>query len=149
MMERSHISAGMVSGKRCAGRLETHVVDRVKEKGTCDDRQHSRITGQLYDSRTFGDQLGILGLLSVFGRLREGVRGIELVSAQHGNPDLMARPLSLCLIGSEKVNPFSGGMPAPNHAIMECRLSLGSLKSSASQDKTVIADQQSSLLLRV
>lgn len=72
--------------------------------------KHSRIAGQLYDSRTFGDQLGILGLLSVFGRLREGVGGIELVSAQHGSPDLMARPLSLCLIGSEKVNPFSGGM---------------------------------------
>ena len=72
--------------------------------------KHSRILGQVYDTRTFGDPLGILGLISAFGSIWGESGDLELVSAQHSPPDLTERPLSLYLIGSEKVNAASGHM---------------------------------------
>lgn len=70
----------------------------------------SRILGQVYDERTFSDNLGILGLISAFGSFMfEGV-GIELVSAQYCNPNLKDRDVNLYLIASKKVNPLSGVM---------------------------------------
>lgn len=66
-----------------------------------------RITGQVYDGRTFGDQLGILGLLSVFGVLWGERKGVELISAQHAPPDLLAQNYNVYLIGSGKTNPHS------------------------------------------
>ncbi len=64
----------------------------------------SRIQGQVYDQRTFGDNLGIRGLISAFGLMLGEAEGVELISAQHSPPDLVDRPLSLYPIGSPKVN---------------------------------------------
>ncbi len=70
----------------------------------------SRILGQVYDERTFSDNLGILGLISALGSfMLEGV-GIELVSAQYCHPNLKDKDVNLYLIGSKKVNPLSGVM---------------------------------------
>lgn len=49
---------------------------------------HSRILGQVYDRRTFGDHMGILGLISAFGSMYGEANGIELISAQHAPPDV-------------------------------------------------------------
>lgn len=69
--------------------------------------KHSRIAGQVYDSRTFGDHLGILGLLSAFGAMWGERNGIELISAQHSPPHLLEHNYNLYLIGSEKANPHT------------------------------------------
>ncbi len=70
----------------------------------------SRILGQVYDRRTFGDNLGVLGLLSAFGAMMGETRGVELISAQYGPRDLIDADLNLYLIGSRKVNPIAGAM---------------------------------------
>lgn len=72
--------------------------------------KHSRILGQVFDSRTFGDHLGILGLITAQGALYGDAGGVELISAQHAPPDLLDRDINLYLIGSRKVNPWSGTM---------------------------------------
>lgn len=64
----------------------------------------SRIPGQPRDNRTFGDNLGILGLLSAFGSIFGERNEIELVSAQFCSDDLSKRDTNLFLIGSPKVN---------------------------------------------
>ena len=68
---------------------------------------HSRILGQVFDSRTFGDHLGILGLISAQGSIYGDANGLELISAQMRTPDLLERDINLYLIGSRKVNPWS------------------------------------------
>lgn len=70
----------------------------------------SRIQGQVFDSRTFGDHLGILGLITAHGLIYGDASGIELISAQHAPPNLLKRDINLYLIGSHKVNPWSGEM---------------------------------------
>lgn len=70
----------------------------------------SRIKGQLYDHRTFGDNLGVRGLMSAFGSIFGETEGVELISAQYGPPDLLKRDVNLYLIGSQKVNPTAGTM---------------------------------------
>jgi len=72
--------------------------------------KENRTWGQVYDARTFGDHLGILGLISAFGSIRGEGKGIELISAQHTPPDLLEQDLSLYLIGSKKINSASGKM---------------------------------------
>jgi len=63
----------------------------------------------LYDERTFGDYLGIVGLLSAFGSFTGEQGNVELISAQLYPKDLLAsRPVSLFLIGSPKINPATG-----------------------------------------
>ena len=89
--------------------------------------KHSRIQGQLYDRRTFGDNLGIVGLLSVFGKVFGEHGECELISALHtdvgplvrGKRDqeqpirgLAKQDVNLYLIGSKKVNELSGIMLA-------------------------------------
>ncbi len=69
--------------------------------------KNSRIQGQVFDSRTFGDHLGILGLISALGSIYGDATGVELVSAQHAPPDLLKRDINLYLIGSRRVNPFT------------------------------------------
>jgi hypothetical protein len=67
---------------------------------------NSRILGQVYDTKTFGDNLGILGLLSAFGSIMGEGRNVELISAQHSPPSFaMQYSGNLYLIGSDKVNP--------------------------------------------
>jgi len=63
----------------------------------------------LYDERTFGDYLGIVGLLSAFGSFTGEQGNVELISAQLYPKDLLAsRPVSLFLIGSPKSNRATG-----------------------------------------
>ncbi len=69
----------------------------------------SRIAGQICDRRTFGDNLGILGLISAFGPMLGGEgQNVALLSAQHCDPELWRKPRNLYLIGSGKVNPLAG-----------------------------------------
>lgn len=70
----------------------------------------SRMAGQVFDRRTFGDHLGIQGLLYAFGALRGDASGTELISAQYAPPDLLEFSVNLYLIGSRKVNPVCAGM---------------------------------------
>ena len=65
---------------------------------------YSHIPGQVYATRTFGDGLGILGLISAFAAVWGVGRSVELVSAQHSSPGLLKEPLNLYLMGSDKVN---------------------------------------------
>jgi len=58
-----------------------------------------------YDRRTYGDNLGILGLIAAFGAMKGEFSGVELISAQGSPPDLLSSPLNLYLIGSHRVNP--------------------------------------------
>lgn len=75
--------------------------------------RRSRITGQIFDRRTFGDNLGILGLISAFGPILGGEgQNVALLSAQHSDPKLWKKPNNLYLIGSTKVNPLAGRMLA-------------------------------------
>jgi len=87
--------------------------------------EQSRIQGQVYDTRTFGDHLGILGLTSAFGSMRGEGKRIELVSAQHSPPQLWKEPVSLYLIGSRKVNPITGMMMDKLQGDGEPKWSLG------------------------
>lgn len=65
----------------------------------------TRIRGQVWDQRTFGDNLGVLGLISAFGCILGEGGGVELVSGQYCPPDLQSRDYNLYLIGSPKSNP--------------------------------------------
>ena len=67
--------------------------------------KYSRVHGQVYDMRTFGDGLGILGLISAFASVWGVGRSVELVSGQHTPQELLEESLNLYLIGSDKVNP--------------------------------------------
>ncbi|MBN1542909.1 hypothetical protein JW992_12250 [candidate division KSB1 bacterium] len=67
----------------------------------------SRLKGQVYDERTFGDNLGILGLISAFGSIFGEKQGIELISAQYSPQKLEEWDVNLYLIGSRKVNPVT------------------------------------------
>lgn len=67
----------------------------------------TRIKGQVFDQRTYSDNLGILGLISAFGSLMGEREGIELLSAQYCDPTILERnDVNLYLIGSPKVNPI-------------------------------------------
>ena len=69
--------------------------------------QMGRIQGQVFDQRTYSDNLGILGLISAFGSLMGERKGIELLSAQFCDPEIPERDdVNLYLIGSPKVNPL-------------------------------------------
>jgi len=63
------------------------------------------IKDQVLDARTFGDNLGILGLISDFGSIFGEHTDVELVSGQYCAPRIFSQPLNLYLIGSHKVNP--------------------------------------------
>jgi hypothetical protein len=65
----------------------------------------TRIRGQVWDRRTFGDNLGVIGLISAFGCILGEGGGVELISAQYCTPDLPRQPYNLYLIGSPKSNP--------------------------------------------
>jgi hypothetical protein len=72
----------------------------------------SRIKGQVFDRRTFGDHIAMLGLISAFGLFYGNAKSLELISAQHSPPDLLDHDINLFLIGSEKTNPHSGQLLA-------------------------------------
>ena len=58
--------------------------------------------------RTFGDNIGIRGVLEAFGFLFGADSGVELISAQFAPPHLLEDAVSLYLVGSKKVNPLAG-----------------------------------------
>lgn len=64
-------------------------------------RTHSEDTRE---RRTYGDYLGVVGIVSAFGALlgQEGVP--ELVSAQHPHPAILEQDCNLYLIGSPRAN---------------------------------------------
>ena len=59
---------------------------------------------------TFGDNLGILGLITAFGSILGENPGVELLSAEHFPPEYLEIESNLYLIGSKKVNRVSGKM---------------------------------------
>lgn len=65
----------------------------------------SRIEGHAYEERTFGDNLGVRGLLSAFGAILGERAEVELISSQFHAPDILERDINLYCIGSRKVNP--------------------------------------------
>jgi hypothetical protein len=67
-------------------------------------------TGHPPDERTYGDNLGIKGLITAFAAISGEDSGIELASAQYCPPGLLKRPNSLYLIGAPDVNPATGEM---------------------------------------
>ena len=71
-------------------------------------KENPLLKGHVYDFRTFGDHLGILGLLSAFGSMWGEMKGVELISAQYAPEDLEQRDLNLYLIGSGRSNPVTG-----------------------------------------
>ena len=66
--------------------------------------------GNIFRRRTYGDDLGIVGLLSVFGSMWGDHRGLELISARHAPPELTCSDVNLYLIGSPKSTPQTGGL---------------------------------------
>ncbi len=66
--------------------------------------RRSRIPGAPRDRRTFGDNLGILGLVSAFGSIFGETNGIELVSGQYCSPEVPAGEHNLYVIGSPRAN---------------------------------------------
>ncbi|REJ87066.1 MAG: hypothetical protein DWQ34_03490 [Planctomycetota bacterium] len=72
-----------------------------------EDQQRQNL-GSQYHHRTFGDYLGIRGLLGAFGSLMGESSTAELISAQFVPPGLKDADVNLYLIGSKKVNSFAG-----------------------------------------
>ncbi len=70
----------------------------------------SRIPGQRKDRRTFGDNLGIRGLLEAFGAIAGEKSGVELVSGQYCPEEIIDQDVNLYFIASKKVNPSCGTM---------------------------------------
>lgn len=67
----------------------------------------SRIPGHVRDRRTFGDNLGVLGLISAFGTMLGEHSGLDLISARFHDLDFEKTPANLYLIGSPKVNQLA------------------------------------------
>jgi hypothetical protein len=70
----------------------------------------SQIPGQRKDRRTFGDNLGIRGLLEAFGAIVGEKSGVELVSGQYCPDEIIDQDVNLYFIASKKVNPPCGEM---------------------------------------
>jgi hypothetical protein len=68
--------------------------------------------GQLIETaptiRTFGDRLGILGLIRAFGSIFREAGNVELVSPRHSATELLGHDANLYFIGSRKVNEPAG-----------------------------------------
>ncbi len=62
---------------------------------------------QYVDTKTFGDNLGILGLISSFASMWGPGEGVQLISAQYSPDDIFESDLNLFLIGSPKANPHT------------------------------------------
>jgi hypothetical protein len=69
---------------------------------------HTRIPGHVRDRRTFGDNLGVLGLISAFGAMLGEHSGLDLVSARFHALELSKTPANMYLVGSPKVNRLAG-----------------------------------------
>jgi hypothetical protein len=67
----------------------------------------SRIPGHVKDRKTFGDNLGVLGLISAFGTMLGEHADIELISGRFCDLNISESPANLYLIGSYKANDLS------------------------------------------
>jgi hypothetical protein len=76
---------------------------RYPGKDSKNDRSH-------FDTQTFGDYLGIKGLITAFGAIQGEGAHIELISAQHCPDDIVDRDANFFLIGSKKSNTHGGRM---------------------------------------
>lgn len=67
--------------------------------------EHSKHLWHPDEQQTFGDMIGITGILTAYGNLF-GIRQLpELLHARHFSKDVLARPANFFCIGSPKVNP--------------------------------------------
>ena len=85
---------------------KSYIVASPKPPG--DDNR--RLRARIYDTRTYGDQLGILGVIAAFGSLYGDAKNVELISALYAPKDLLQQNINLFLIGSRKVNPRAGDL---------------------------------------
>lgn len=60
--------------------------------------------------RTYGDYLGVVGILRAFGSVYGEHVVPELITASQAAPDLLTRDASFYTIGSDKVNRFTAGV---------------------------------------
>lgn len=67
----------------------------------------SKIPSLVRDRRTFGDNLGVLGLISAFGTMLGEHSGLDLISARFHALDFYKTPANIYLIGSPKVNKLA------------------------------------------
>jgi hypothetical protein len=72
----------------------------------------SRIPGHVKDRRTFGDNLGVLGLISAFGTMLGEQSGVDLISGRYHALEFARTAANLYLIGSPKANHLAGQMQA-------------------------------------
>jgi hypothetical protein len=93
------------------------------------------VTGQRDDVRTFGDNLGIRGLISAFGLMMGEGRAVELISAQYCPQDLDGHSLNLYLIGSRKVNPLAGKLLAQLQKNQDVKWSLDPLEGHTEEEE--------------
>jgi hypothetical protein len=70
----------------------------------------ARIPGHVKDRRTFGDNLGVLGLISAFGTMLGEQSGVDLISGKFHALEFSQTSANLYLIGSPKANELSGKM---------------------------------------
>lgn len=73
-------------------------------------REDDPTARQVRDIRTYGDFLGVMGLLTAFGSTIGESNNVEFVSGQYAGDDLLTRPANLFMIGSQKSNPPVGVM---------------------------------------
>ncbi|MDR3692949.1 MAG: hypothetical protein P4L46_26450 [Fimbriimonas sp.] len=66
--------------------------------------------GQARDRYTFGDNIGILGLISAFGTMLGENTDVDLVSGRFYAPEIDKTDANLYVLGSSKVNRLSGRM---------------------------------------
>lgn len=86
---------------------------------------------QYFDTRTFGDNLGVLGLISAFASMWGPGNGVELLSAQYSEPGIMKKAdANLYLIGSPKANPVTEEAMTALHCGVE-EWSFGSWRNEA------------------
>ena len=85
------------------------------------------------ERRTYGDYLGVVGIVSAFGALlgQEGVP--ELISARHAQKDLLDQDCNLYLIGSPRANDLTSDAMA---LVQGERKKLWQLDSSEGSDKS-------------
>jgi hypothetical protein len=70
--------------------------------------ENSRIPGQVRDRKTFGDNLGVLGLIAAFGTMLGEHADLDLISGRFYDPSISEFPANLYLVGSLKVNKLAG-----------------------------------------
>jgi hypothetical protein len=87
--------------------LPAYVVTTAKRSGEA-GLLRSGPANSVFATRTYGDYLGIVGLLSAFGSMWGERQGVELVSGRNVPPNFVDLDLNMYLIGSDKTTPQTG-----------------------------------------